>query len=301
LIISRKLLLRKLEQVAPAVAVDDLVPVRTHVCFTGEHLLAFNNKIGIGVPLQTTEFKGTLPGKTLTDVLKGARYATVVRLEAHRGWVQISLSGGEVELPAQPLEDFSCQMPALPRENYIKGSSREFFSAVAHCLASASRDCAVTLIFDGRRLSLCSINTITRSLAEIELPASTEPIEPFTLSADFCREMLALAKAAQVIRLAVHDSASVFVADDAVLFASLVRCGTDHERLKRYLPKGYREAMVPIRKRRLGPALKWAARICDIGGNKRPTLISIKDGEATFYSISPRGEVSLDGKSARPQ
>jgi hypothetical protein len=72
--ISRRRLLRKLELVAPAVAKSsDRVPnVLTHYCFTGKHLIAYNDRIAVGTPLQTT-LQGCVPAALFTDLLQSSR------------------------------------------------------------------------------------------------------------------------------------------------------------------------------------------------------------------------------------
>ena len=298
--ISRKLLLRKLELVASAVAAHDLVPILTHVCFTGDFLLACNDKIGIVVPLQT-EFQGTIPAKMLIDMLRIARHAAVVNLQADgTGAVLVSLGSMRLKLETWPREKFPLRVPALPRKNCIKGNSAKFFAAVEHCMRSVPRHCSecnqlgITLIPDGGTVSLFSTDKQTLSHAKVQLPEVTRFKHCVILPAEFCRQMLRLAKAAQTTRFALHADHAIFAADDTVLFGGLIQSNQslDFEgTLKRYLPRGYRKAMVRIRKRQMGPILARASCITDIIGSEKPSRISINGGEATFCSRSKRGLV----------
>jgi len=67
--IARRLLLNKLKVVVPAVALNELIPVLTHVCFSGTHLIGYNDCIAISIP-RSSGFRGCIPAVTLTDLLR---------------------------------------------------------------------------------------------------------------------------------------------------------------------------------------------------------------------------------------
>jgi len=64
----RSKLLAELQNVAPALSINPLIPLLTHFWFTGSKLMAFNDQIALAVE-HPTSFKGAVPG-TLLELLK---------------------------------------------------------------------------------------------------------------------------------------------------------------------------------------------------------------------------------------
>jgi hypothetical protein len=317
--VSRQLLLERLEVVAPARADNDITPVLTHVCFTGQHVIACKDCDGIlaiSTPLKS-EFKGCVPGGILTDTLKIAHNRAVVELRANGdNRVLIKLGNARVTLGMLPVEEFTdlFTMPDPPGENFIKGMASRFFAAVEHCAQSLPTQSTipdklgVTLIPDGNELQLFSTNSITLSRATLPLRQNT-PKQRCILWSEFCQQMLRLAKQANATRLAVkvmkvpikidrHHTVigtggyALFSADDTLLFGRLIPSPDplDFDAvIANNLPERYREQLVRI-PRRLGPILKGAVAVAGIVGSEPYTEISIKDGVAEFHAHSRRGE-----------
>jgi hypothetical protein len=314
--ISRKRLLRKLRTVMPAVATHDLVPQWMGVLFTGQQLVAFNDRIGLSTPLHTS-YRGCIPAVKLVNMLKTSRAATVelqpygeeqVELKlgtarvqlwnAAHGYVRCDPDTNEVIGPAQ-VDGFLFEMPPAPTENLIDGVTEQFLRAVACCLQTVSEHAVkidqlgVTLIPDGRQLKLFSTNLIAMTHCSVEMTGQLR--RRVLLWHGFCREMLRLAKQAHTVRLAVGEDHALFLADDTLLFGRLIKSDKhkplDFEGvLRRDMPNGARGKMVVIPKPELGQALQRATRICDISGNEVKSKIKVRDGVMQLASASNRGQ-----------
>jgi hypothetical protein len=64
-------LIRALETVEPALAINQLIPLLTHYWFTGKSLIGYNGSIALQVPFQT-DFRGAVPGKVLELLKRGS-------------------------------------------------------------------------------------------------------------------------------------------------------------------------------------------------------------------------------------
>jgi hypothetical protein len=301
--ISRQRLLRKLQQIAPALCEHDILPVLQHVLFTGTHLVAFNDRIALSVPLRT-DFTGTIPGRLLIDMLKISRSSTVEMVRNGNG---VQLGGTSFEARAvhdyrMPTEfaDYHLQMPP-PRHKFIPVGA-QFFHAVAKCLQTVSEHSVtadhrgITLIpGDGQQLKMFSTISAAMTCCTVDLPQRLVRKRALLPNA-FCKQMLRLAKQAQTTRLAFrNDRYALFLADDVLLFGKLIQSATpfQFERiLGRLMPNGTRSEMVPIPKPQFGIMPQQAARICDIRGNEVRTRFTVREGVIELFSRSDRGQVS---------
>jgi DNA polymerase III sliding clamp (beta) subunit (PCNA family) len=292
--ISRQRLLRKVQQIAPAIASDDLVPILRHVLFTGTHLVAYNERIALSVPLRT-DFTGTIPGHLLIDMLKISSSSTVEMVRNGNG---VQLGGTSFE--AREVADYVFRMPP-PRDKFIPVGA-QFFDAVAKCLQTVSEHSVtndhlgITLIpGDGQQLKMFSTRNAAMTCCTVDLPQRLVR-KRVILPIDSCKQMLRLAKHAQTTRLAFHDDHyALFLADDTLLFGKLVKSNNpfQFERLlERLMPNGTRSEMVPIPKPKFGIMLQQAARICDIKGNEVRTRFTVREGVIELFSRSDRGQVS---------
>jgi DNA polymerase III sliding clamp (beta) subunit (PCNA family) len=302
MMMASHLLLKALNVVAPAVAFnyDDSVPILTHVCFTGTHIVAYNNSIGISTP-RSSEFEGSIPARWLTDLVKTC-HAMVVELQAERrgGHVLVSLDDSRCRFPMLPRAWFPFEMPAMPSGNAIEGIAGGFFEAIEYCLISVSKHATVpdqlgiTVIPRNNRLVMFSTNRQSASHATLPLKRRSEFKRRVILSGEFCNQMLRLARTAQTVRFALCKDHAMFVADDTLLFGRLIKSDDPlnfEDALERYLPRDFAKTAVNIPKPEMGIMLKLASRISEIQGNEEPTTIRVKRGVATFKSKSNRGEI----------
>lgn len=224
--ISRKTLLQKLELLKPALAENELCLVLTYYCFDGRRIIACNDRIAIITPCPS-EFEGCVRGTVLSDILKVARHAAVVKLFADGEHAVVKLGKAQVKLPTLPIDDFldaTAHSPYPPplgqlyasgmraislTQNCIRGIERKFLAAVEHCLQSVELNSTVpdklgiTAIPDHNELQLFSTNSITMNRAIVPLPRDSGFKQRVIFSTEFCRAMLRLAKQAQITRLAV--------------------------------------------------------------------------------------------------
>src|SRR5262245_10542689 len=104
--IARRLLLNRLKVVVPAVALNEIVPILTHACFSGTHMIASNEHIASSTP-RSSEFKGCIPAVALLDLLRNSRAALVELKPAEGGKVTVILGKSTAKLPMRPVEAFT--------------------------------------------------------------------------------------------------------------------------------------------------------------------------------------------------
>jgi hypothetical protein len=265
-----------------------------HVLFTGTHLVAYNERIALSVPLRT-DFTGTIPGHLLIEMLKISRGSTV---EMVRNGNRVQIGGTSFE--ARNVDDYQFQMPT-PRDKFIAVGA-QFFDAVAKCLQTVAEHSVtadhlgITLIpGDGQQLKMFSTISAAMTCCTVDLPQRLVR-ERFILPIASCKQMLRLAKQAQTTRLAFpNDRYALFQADDVLLYGRLLETETPFEferALGRLMPNGTRSEMVPIPKPKFGIMLQQAARICDIKGNEVRTRFTVREGVVEMFSLSDRGQVS---------
>jgi hypothetical protein len=321
--ISRKLLLQRLQTVAPAGALHDLVPIFTHILFTGTKLVAYNDRFALSTPLQT-EFVGTLPARILVDILKMSRVSHV-DIQSNGEVVRLKLGAAAVYLETKPVQDYTnfFEMPAPPTENLIHGVAAQFFTGIKRLLLSTTEHATVadhlgiTLIPNGQQLKMFSTDVATMSHCIVPLPPGHSLDKRIIVPPLFCREMLRLAKGARTVRLAVRqfpdddsspprprcDYYALFLADDVLLFSTLLESrltGTEPVKFEEALQKhceiagakkrqGIRGVKFYPLPAKLWPMLQRAARICDIKGNEVRSRVTVRNQQIEIASASARG------------
>jgi hypothetical protein len=301
MITSRKALLEKLRMIAPGLSDSDLLPVNKCFQFTGEHIVAENEKIALIVP-KRCDFSGAIPGEILLDLLARSSASTVALLPNDRDEVLIRLGDdSELALPWQPYLE-QLVLPHPPQHNLVAGVTAEFCRGVAYCLKSVSAyartpdQLGVTVIADGRELRLFATNKKTISYAKVLLPqVPPGPVPQHTLlPAEFCQQLLRLAAQAQTVRLGLYDDHALFAADEVLLFGRLIAVENPLEfddTLTRFLPRDFNDKAIPIPKK-LRAVLQRADRITGIKGADVKTRVTVSDGQATFCSRSARGQAA---------
>ena len=199
-------LLADLELVSPALAKNDLVPVLKHLCFTGDNLVAYNDQIGVSVPLKT-EFVGAIPGKLLMDLL-GASRAKEVEFIDKNAEIEIKAASSRFKLPVMSEDSFVFDMPKS-KDKPLPVPLVQFAQAIEGCLRSVSTDQSVadqqgiTLIVDNDELSLFSTNNATISTNTLKLTAKPSFKDRIILPALFCEQVVKLA--GKNCKLEVHN------------------------------------------------------------------------------------------------
>lgn len=190
---DRQALLKKLELVSRALAVNNLIPVFTNFVFTGKTVYAYNDHIGI---VATQEFPGVagLEGSILLGALKASESQEV---EFEMGPNDVSLRAGKASftLPFTPEENF---LFTEPHEEHIFSCALddELRTGLECCLTTVGRDQAmpalmgICLHFGGKIPALysCDSDAMTKWLTIKQSPKTEK--KALLLPTEFCEAIL---------------------------------------------------------------------------------------------------------------
>jgi hypothetical protein len=298
-IINREELLSKLQTVAPALAGDDMLLSLRNYLLDGKRLIAFNDRIGLAVPLPS-EFIGAVPGASLLDGVAIAKHAEEIKLEANGNEARlIGIKGRDrnynVGLPLLAADSYQqiFSMPARPRDGCPLDD--EFFTAIDNCLQSVAKHSTVpettgiTLIPNHSQLDLFATDRMTMTRAKLK--KHSEFNRRVTLSAEFCEQLLRLREAKNVL-LSLKSDHVLVAADKTTLFGRLLQVDGDPIDyagiLKRHTPNSFPNG-VPKPKDderfRIGIALSVANRFSDSKVNDRIQL-KISGGQLSLSAAN---------------
>lgn len=295
---NRKQLLDALSVVRPALASTSLIQVFTHLCFSEKEVTAYNDQIGISVPLRAG-FSGAVPGGTLLSML-GASKAKDVELEASEEELLVKAGGAKIKLPLLPTDAFLFEMPEAAKGDVLPVNGKEFVAAILGCLRSVSPDTSVpdqlgvTLIPKKKSIDMYSINGASMSRASVSLSGTQSLSRRVCVSAPFCEQLVRLAPGDKSAELVVADDHSLLkVPSGARVFGKLVDVPKplDFEaQFTEIVPADLdnRSSEIPIA---LKLALDRALIISDPSGERVYSQLSIKGGVAELFTKSGRGEV----------
>lgn len=226
---KRTELVALLEIVNPALSTNNLIPIMTHFWFTGTHICAYNDNIGLSVPCKT-DFACAVPGVPLLGLLKASRFEKV-ELEFEKDELFVTLGKTDITFATMEKDNFNFEMPKPSDADFEKSVDRaKFFRAIETCLRSVSIDTSVpdqlgvTIIGRGKELQFYSTNNDSMSHAFVPLKEPTQ-FKRAILHAEFCREMLSLAEAKKPLTLEIHTGKGYALfegKDGAMLFGKLV-------------------------------------------------------------------------------
>jgi hypothetical protein len=307
---KRDALIKKLENVAPALAVNQLIPLLSHFWFTGKYLMAFNDQIALAVPFRS-DFKGAVSPKIL-ELLRASSGYDELTITWEGTNLIIKDDSGATNIKMAMLEPrFVFKMPE-PKE--AKSRKREpVLRAVAHCLISIGTDTSsveqlgVTIEpSDKGTLVFYSTDdhTISRAFAKVEGYAPPRSILPGL----FCEQMLRLERQADEEapefsfevdkregtkdgpgpeRYALYSVGEILLygrlleTRNPLNFASIMAYNLPSNR-----PLGSALFDVPETFR---SALERASIVCD--AERKPTRITVRSGKMTLRSASEREAV----------
>lgn len=296
--IDRKQLLEALKCVAPALAPVPLIPILSHIWFTGSRIMAYNDRIGISTPFKT-DFKGALPGAVLLDLLN-ASLAKECDFVEERQDVLIKAAGSKIKLPFLPPSDFAFEMPARGKGVKDIPKDHAFFAGMETCLRSISNDTThpdqlgVTVIPADKDLLLFATDSAT--MMHAKAPAFPFTRKRIVLPTAFCQQMLILAKYAERVSIESSDDFVLFEADDTKLFGRLVEMGSatpfDFPGVfARHTQSMGRDKPVEIPSR-MRLIVERAIIMTTTKQDKGHTKITARDGRLTFLSLSDHGEIT---------
>lgn len=288
IIIEREELLNKLQTVAPALAGDDMIHTLQNYLFDGSRLIAFNDRIGISVPLKS-EFKGAVPGAALLDAVTICTHAKEIKLEADGNQAKVSAKGShsKVKLPLLAVETYQAifAMPPRPRDGCPLDA--EFFGGIDDCLQSVTKHSnvtettGVTLIPNHQQLDMFATDRMVMTRATAK--KHSEFKQRVTLSAEFCEQLIRL-KGAKNSLLSLKPDHALLAAGTTTLFGRLLTLEGDSidyaGLLRRHTPNSFPKGMPKPKdseRSRIKIALALADRFSDSKVNDR-TRVQISGG-----------------------
>lgn len=305
----RKDLLVDLNTIAPGLANKDLIPLLTHVWFTGTRVMTFNEQIAISASCKT-DFVGAVPGEVLIKLVSASK-ARDVELIQDGNILQIKMGGSKLKLNMLEMEETLFKMPPQKKEYILfpKSKTKIFIDAIRSCLRSTSTDTSaperigITLISTGKTILMYSTNNAT--ISHEELPIINKP--KFTrviLSSIFCEQLVAIADRSEEIEIEIHDEFSLVIFDKKIsLFGNLIQDSDsplDFQRImKERIPENYvKNVSIPSR---MALAIERALVITQSKVDEVDSEFSIKDGIMTIYSKSKiygdiTDRIKLEGK-----
>ena len=297
---DRKKLLEQLQIVAPALASSEFVPVMTHFWFTGKHVIAYDDTVGISVPLRT-DFKGAVPGAILLNLLKNSRGGPA-KFKPDTDGSEVTIHVGtkpkvsKFRLALLPPEEFLFNFPKkLGKVSIVK---KEFLKAIEWCLASVGDDTStpdqlgVTLVFGKDSVELYSTNDATLSCAvwKGKCRAATARV---ILPASFCRLLSGSADKSIGISFSEDGVLADLGKSGVRIFGRLVHSEKPinfKEILEEHYTKKTARKLVGIPDRMRG-AIERAMVITESYADPGFTKISIERGRGSFVSTTSRGVV----------
>lgn len=302
-----QVLISRLEKVEPALAINQLIPLLTHYWFTGTHLMAYNDQIGLQYPMKT-EFRGAVPGKFL-ELLKVKSTSTSKNKPD-----KIELSGSTTELVVKQgrrtnfrlamLEpNFVFEMPKQSRREPLSEDSMEkLIDAVSHCLISVGRDTStieqlgITLEPENNNVTLYATDGATISRSKLA-PGTMRLEARVVVPTKFCEQMIALYRAKKIqcdfeVGIAGQTRYALFTAGKTSLYGRLLEsrnplnfAGT----VAYHLPRGHSSKLVKV-PGALHAALERACIVCD--AQRRLTHMILDNGKMVLKSKSDTEEVT---------
>src|SRR5262245_52361069 len=304
--LSRSQLVRSLQVVQPALAINQLIPLLTHYWFTGRTVMGYNDQIALAVPLQT-EFRGAVPGKFL-ELLQVESNNQALAL-THNGQELVVKQGKRTNFRLAMLEpNFIYDMPAFSREPPKPIDLPKFLDAIKHCLISVGRDTStieqlgITLEPDHNSAIMYATDggTISRAILK-NFPLASRVILPTM----FCEQMLLLysnSKVPDQTRFELGETETNGVVQKYALFgrdrktrlygrllesrSPLNLKGT----VEYHLPNGdYTKQLVKVPEL-LQAAVERACIVCD--AQRRLTRVTVDQGKMVLRSKSDTEQVT---------
>ena len=229
---NRQALIDKLSLAQPALASNNILQILTHFWFDGGTVRAFNARIGIRVKLdENPGVLGCVPGNTILGLLKSSSAKDII-LKEEKGWVHLKTKVMDAKLSMLPLEGaeqaWDLKEP-IDTAKWLGVRANILVPALIKCLPSTTDDTSipdqlgVTFIpdLDGGGMELYATNDNTITKVRIE---GGKLRQRAILSAEFCRQVVALCNADSDKNLAIEirDTQATLVMDDTTLYGKLI-------------------------------------------------------------------------------
>jgi DNA polymerase III sliding clamp (beta) subunit (PCNA family) len=294
---ERKQLLDKLEVVAPALSAHRLLPIMTHVWFTGDQVMAYNDAISISTPLKT-DFVGAVPGETLISILKSS-VAKDLEFTPDDKVLNIKAGKSKLKFGMLPESQFCFKMPEpAGKDRQLRVDMLKFIDALELCLLSVGNDATVpdqlgvTLQAKGKDLDMYSTNNSTIMNAWVKMNGEA-PFKSVILPTQFCEQLIRLCRGHKTPTLELYDDHALLVAGPNMLFGRLIESTHPvkfRQMLDHHFPDNDETKLIKIPDV-TGNILERAIVIVDSAVERNFTTISVVDGTMKFLSKSERGEI----------
>lgn len=307
-------LIDRLSLAAPALAKTAFMPILNCFWFTGKHVIAHNDQIGICVPLKT-DFKGAVEGELLLGLLRNSRAKEVwlSPIGESGEHLEVKLAGTKAKLGLNPPSAFIWDVPKLQPEKAIKlGNQVEhLLQAIDLVMLSVSGDTTIpdqlgiTFIAEEGGVGLFSTNDATMSYSFFKL-AKKWPARVI-LPSLFCNQLRAIGGKRSDIALEVHKDHVIATINDAgekgdpiILFSRVIESERPHDFGRtldlHYSPK-VKKKMLPLPSK-----LKLVAeRAFLVSQDKKgavKTNLKVEGGKLTVFtdgSAQVRDSMDLEG------
>lgn len=311
---NRMELVGKLSTCAPALARTNYMPILNCFWFDGKSVTAYNDQIGIVLPLATS-FKGAVQGELLLGLLRNSRAKDVELLDGD-GFLQIKGASSKFKLGLQPPGDFIWKCPASKSGVSLGNKVGSFLATLACVMESVSTDTTVpdqmgvTFIPEANGVGMYATNNATMSYGHFNVKWPKRVILP----AAFCQRLVALATPRDDVTIDVQADHVIATIKDAgkdkaaaFLFSHVIESERPHDFAKtfaREYPEKVRKQSVPIHPR-MKLAIERASLVSMDNKEEKPTQIKIKDGFMSMLTdgvgevrdrlkLEGHGDVELD-------
>lgn len=287
---NREQLLEKLELVKPALSKSKLVPVFQNFWFLEtEKLVAYNGEVAISTDLDSGVHCAVSP--TLVDLLASSKAQTVEVIWGPKSDLVIKADDSKFKVAYLTLPEGLLEIPVMGTP--LPVDIGELARAIQFCMPSLGEDPALpdsmglTIVGDGHYLDLYATDNETIVYSVVVMPDKVPDFKA-VLPALFCKELVAFSKLEGSKYLEITSDYALFICEQCRLYGQLIKvknpldfasiidaaqddCFYD---LMILIPDG----ILPILNRAI--AIKGTS-----------TQITIEDGQASFFTVSERGEV----------
>jgi DNA polymerase III sliding clamp (beta) subunit (PCNA family) len=221
--INRIELLNVIKNIEPALAIKPIIEELTFVWFTGTHAYAYNDVIGIVVPLPT-EFTGSMKGTLILAMLDKSRAKEVEILPGDSNEVLIKAANARLNLAYYGMDRSIWDVPKFDTALSFPITT-DFIKAIGNVMVSVGADTSipdqlgVTLIPADNILYM--FTTDSKSLSRAMIPFDCKFENRIILPASFCEQLLRLFKDGGRIQLH-SDSVVAINKDGVILFSRLI-------------------------------------------------------------------------------
>jgi hypothetical protein len=310
-------LVNKMESVNATLAAHGLVPIMEHFWFTGEHLVTYNDKLGMQVPCQT-DFAGAVPSRLL-QLCKVSDQEKEVTFEFGDTDFDMHIGRNIGTFPYLPIDDTAevFTMPALGKEADASSSSLEIlrFALEAALLSVATSTekperLGVTFAPSGKDLILYSSNndTFTRAIISSGEGSLTAPV---VVPANFIRIFLDLTKGIKAenraeqnsegpkkkekvaVHLQLNKKYVLAKVGDTLLYGAMIQVDqpTDFKSIfDKYCTKAYVDRMIEVPST-LETCVNRALVVTESDVDQEKSQLTVADNKLNYLSETKRGTI----------